>query len=235
MTVTAPPRPPRPSDPVDHGELEALVEALIEEARQRARRRRRRYGASILLVALVAGVRVLRLRSQRRGRDRLRSRTTAGSSGGAASAAVTAGGRWGPSMGRTAVTHTLSRRRRAPRKSSTWAPREASSRAGTADAAGERRPRCSKRADLSDDPRVTSLAVDPRAPATVYAARSSRRWRIDSQELFKSTNGGRSWRALDSRARLVAVSPADPADRLRDHRGPVGEAEPAFQEHERRP
>ena len=32
MTVTAPPRPPRPSDPVTHGEFEALVEALIEEA-----------------------------------------------------------------------------------------------------------------------------------------------------------------------------------------------------------
>ena len=35
MTVTAPPRPPRPSDPVTHGEFEgALVEALIEEARR---------------------------------------------------------------------------------------------------------------------------------------------------------------------------------------------------------
>ena len=38
MTVTA---PPRPSDPVDRQEVEALVEALIEEARQRAQRRRR--------------------------------------------------------------------------------------------------------------------------------------------------------------------------------------------------
>ena len=45
MTVTAPPRPPRPSDPVTHGEFDALVEALIEEARQRAQRRRRRNGA----------------------------------------------------------------------------------------------------------------------------------------------------------------------------------------------
>ena len=50
MSVTAPPRPPRPSDPVTHDEFEALVEALIEEARQRARRRRRRYGAVALLV-----------------------------------------------------------------------------------------------------------------------------------------------------------------------------------------
>ncbi len=53
MTVTAPPRPPRPSDPVNRDELEALVEALIEEARQRARRRRRIYAASVALVALV--------------------------------------------------------------------------------------------------------------------------------------------------------------------------------------
>ena len=53
MTVTAPPRTPRPSHPVECKELEALVEALIEEARQRARRRRRIYAASVALVALV--------------------------------------------------------------------------------------------------------------------------------------------------------------------------------------
>ena len=53
MTVTAPPRPPRPSDPVTHGEFDALVEALIEEARQRGRRRRRRRSAIAILVALV--------------------------------------------------------------------------------------------------------------------------------------------------------------------------------------
>ena len=53
MTRTAPPRPRRPSDPVDREELEALVEALFEEARQRARRRRRIYAASVALVALV--------------------------------------------------------------------------------------------------------------------------------------------------------------------------------------
>jgi Tol biopolymer transport system component len=53
VTVTAPPRPPRSSDPVDREELEALVEALIEEARQRARRRRRIYAASVAVVALV--------------------------------------------------------------------------------------------------------------------------------------------------------------------------------------
>src|ERR1044072_8025283 len=50
MTVTA---PPRPSDPVDRHELEALVEALIEEARQRARRRRRIRMAAVACVVLV--------------------------------------------------------------------------------------------------------------------------------------------------------------------------------------
>ena len=53
MTVTAPPRSPRPSDPVDREEIEALVEALIEEARQRAQRRRRRNAAVMALVTLV--------------------------------------------------------------------------------------------------------------------------------------------------------------------------------------
>ena len=53
MTVTAPPRPPRLSDPVDRQELEALVEALIEEARQRARRRRRIRTAVAACVVLV--------------------------------------------------------------------------------------------------------------------------------------------------------------------------------------
>ena len=50
MTATA---PPRPSNPGDREEIEALVEALIEEARQRTRRRRRRNGAIMTLVALV--------------------------------------------------------------------------------------------------------------------------------------------------------------------------------------
>jgi Tol biopolymer transport system component len=53
VPATAPPRPPRPDDPVTHGEFDALVEALIEEARQRGRRRRRRNAAIATLVALV--------------------------------------------------------------------------------------------------------------------------------------------------------------------------------------
>ena len=51
MVVTTPPRPPRPSDPVERDD----PEALIEEARRRARRRRRLY-ASVAAIALLAGV-----------------------------------------------------------------------------------------------------------------------------------------------------------------------------------
>jgi hypothetical protein len=53
VTTSAPPRPPRPSDPVDRQQVEALVEALFEEARQRARRRRRVRLAIVACVLLV--------------------------------------------------------------------------------------------------------------------------------------------------------------------------------------
>lgn len=56
MTVTAPPRPPRPSDPLDRQEVEALVEALIEEARRRARRRRNIRMAVVACVVLVGAI-----------------------------------------------------------------------------------------------------------------------------------------------------------------------------------
>jgi hypothetical protein len=45
--------PPRPTDPVDRQDVEALVEALFEEARQRARRRRRVRLAIVACVVLV--------------------------------------------------------------------------------------------------------------------------------------------------------------------------------------
>ena len=54
MTLSAPPRPPRLSDPIDREELEALVKALIEEARLRARRRRQKYAALAVVASLVA-------------------------------------------------------------------------------------------------------------------------------------------------------------------------------------
>ena len=56
MSVTAPPRPPRPGDPISREEAEALVEALIEEARQRARRRRQKYAAFAMVATLGAVV-----------------------------------------------------------------------------------------------------------------------------------------------------------------------------------
>ena len=52
MSITAPPRPDRSNEPLDRGEVEPLVEALIEEARQRARRRRAR-NTSLVLALLV--------------------------------------------------------------------------------------------------------------------------------------------------------------------------------------
>jgi TolB protein len=55
VSITAPPRPPRPGDPVERDELEALVEALIEEARRRARRRRLMY-AAVAASVVFAGV-----------------------------------------------------------------------------------------------------------------------------------------------------------------------------------
>jgi hypothetical protein len=64
MTVTAPPRPPRHSDPVERDDFlqpsdpveRDDPEALIEEARQRARRRRRLYVATAAALALVGGL-----------------------------------------------------------------------------------------------------------------------------------------------------------------------------------
>ena len=57
MSVTAPPRPPRPdrsNEPLEREEIDdALVEALIEEARRETRRRRRRYWAVAALVTFV--------------------------------------------------------------------------------------------------------------------------------------------------------------------------------------
>jgi Tol biopolymer transport system component len=58
LTISAPSRPPRPSDPVRRDELDALVRALIEEARRRARRRRRIIAAVVGSAALV-GIAVL--------------------------------------------------------------------------------------------------------------------------------------------------------------------------------
>jgi photosystem II stability/assembly factor-like uncharacterized protein len=212
MSVSAPPRPPRSRDPVDRDELEALIEALIEEARQRARRRRRRYAACILLVALAAGG--VYFGFDHAGGGAIASQPdTAGSSGGVSYAARTAGGRWRPSRGpyggpadAVAVAPSAPEIVYVGTRRGVFKSRNGGRSWTSAGLATRRGPL------LQMDPRITSLAVDPRAPTTVYAARSV--W-IDGgmtlrQELFKSTNGGRSWRALGLEPRLVAIRPARP-------------------------
>jgi TolB protein len=85
MAVTAPSRPPGPSDPVDRDELEALVKALIEEARTRTRRRRRIYAAVVAVVAAlgVAAFTVFERAAQSQGTARVSadSRVPAGRAG----------------------------------------------------------------------------------------------------------------------------------------------------------
>ena len=66
--------------------------------------------------------------------------------------------------------------------------------------------------DGSSPPGVTSLAVDPRTPTTVYAGLNDR-WDGGTtyrHPVFKSTNGGRTWRALGLRGQVVAITPTEP-------------------------
>src|SRR6185437_14432128 len=61
---------------------------------------------------------------------------------------------------------------------------------------------------------VTSLLVDPQAPATVYAGLNPH-WegvRMKYAEpVFKSTDGGRSWGPLPLRGQPIAISLTEPA------------------------
>jgi photosystem II stability/assembly factor-like uncharacterized protein len=66
--------------------------------------------------------------------------------------------------------------------------------------------------DGSSPPGVSSLAVDPRTPTTVYAGLNGR-WEGGTtyrHAVFKSTNGGRTWRALVLRGQVVAITPTGP-------------------------
>jgi photosystem II stability/assembly factor-like uncharacterized protein len=59
---------------------------------------------------------------------------------------------------------------------------------------------------------VGSLAVDPRSPNTVYAGVNSR-WdggMTYYRKVWKTTNGGRTWRALGLKGDPVAISPTGP-------------------------
>jgi len=56
VSVSAPPRPAGPSDPVGRAELDAPVEARIEEGRRRTRRRKQAYAALAALLACAGAV-----------------------------------------------------------------------------------------------------------------------------------------------------------------------------------
>lgn len=188
---------------VDPDELQALVEALIEEARQRARRRRRRRGACIVLAVLAGGGLYLGL--GRGGGDSTGASSARAGSNGAATAARTPG-RWGPPGGPDggpayAVAVAPS------------APRDVYLGTGR----GVFRSRNGGRSWTSAGPSptstswflgATSLVVDPRSPTTVYAGRN---WRWAGgmsygQAVVKSTNGGRTWRALALHGQPIAIS-----------------------------
>ncbi len=199
MAFTAPPRPPDSSppgsiEPIDRGELEALIEALIEEARQRARRRRRRYGAIVLLIAAVGSCGVPRRRRARRGRggNSRHSPRPGGAKPGRGHAvgvaARSAPGRHHLRVGdrvRPAHTeHGLHRghERQARRLSGGGGPCRggACTRRATPGSTGAR----SGSSPIST--RVDALAADPRRPGTLYAG--------TGVAVYKTVNGGRSWR-----------------------------------------
>lgn len=197
IAVTAPPRPPDSSpagsiDPIDRGELEALIEALIEEARRRARRRRRRYGAVVLLVAAAGVAAVIGVGGH-----------GAGGTGTAATARVP--------EGQSPVAGTRSTLPLAPLPANivftsaiAFDPRTPNTvyigaMSGKRSFLGEWgwfRGRVYKTSDagrhwrsVGSSPistRVDALAVDPQRPGTLYAG--------TGVAVYKTLNGGRSWR-----------------------------------------
>ena len=71
--------------------------------------------------------------------------------------------------------------------------------------------------DGSSVPGVTSLLVDPRRPGTVYAGLNGQwdggKWNGGTtyrRSLYKTTDGGKTWSALDLIGHPVAISPAGP-------------------------
>jgi photosystem II stability/assembly factor-like uncharacterized protein len=209
VPVTVPPRSTDGQHDSDLARRVADLEALIEEARQRARRRRRLYGAFFLLVALAAGG--VRFGFHDGGGGLGSPAAQAGSAGGVAASAGSTVGRWaephGP-YGGSAFSIAAAPSAPATVYLGTRGGVFASSNGGASwhnaglPAAGSLG---------SIDPRVVSIAVDPHAPATVFAARTM--WENGGlrQELFKTTNGGQSWRTLNIAAQRVMVSPTEPA------------------------
>ncbi len=222
MSVTAPPRPPRSNgpgndrdQPIDREELEAIVEALIEEARQRQRRRRRRNGASILLAVLAGGGLYFALEHVGGGTG---AAPTAMASAGDAAAAARRSERWGlphgpeggpgttvavaPSAPETVYLGTGRGVFRSRNGGRSWSSAGLVPHAST---------------DGSSVPGVTSLVVDTRTPSTVYAGLNSQwdggKWNGGTtyrRALYKTADGGKSWRALDLIGQPVAISPTGP-------------------------
>jgi photosystem II stability/assembly factor-like uncharacterized protein len=215
VSITSPPRPPRPPRPVDLDELEALVEALIEEARQRARRRRRRRGGVVLLVVLAgAGVYF----GLGRGGGGTAPLAAPGPNGAAAGGARTANRVWEPTHGPGGgPAYVVAVAPSAP--NDVYAGTEGgvfrSTNGGRSWArAGLALPRSPFAGDGGTG--VTALVVDPRSPKTVYAAvkgaypggvGGGTAWR---DTLYKTTDGGRNWRALGVHGQPVAISPTAP-------------------------
>lgn len=217
MSVTSPPRSPRPSGLVDRDELEALVEALIEEARRRARRRRWRNGAGALLAVLAGGGLYFGLDHG--------GRATSGSAppaetpaGGATATARSGGGRWdlphGPEGG---LANTVAVAPSAPKTVYVGTGRGVfrSTNGGRSwTSAGLVPPASTYRSSV---PGVTSLSVDPRTPSTVYAGLNSQwdggKWNGGTtfrHAVYKTADGGKTWRALHLIGQPVAISPTGP-------------------------
>ena len=212
MNATAPPRPRRPSGVVDHDELEALVKALIEEARRRARRRRWRNGAGALLAALAGGGLYFGL-DHGGGATSGAAPAAVPPAGVAAGTARSAGGRWGlPHGPEGGLSNTVAVAPSAPETVYVGTRRgvfRSTNGARSWTSAGLVPP-----ASIGGPavPGVTALSVDPRTPSTVYAGLNDQ-WDggpTYRRAVYKTTNGGKTWRALDVIGQPVAISPTGP-------------------------
>jgi photosystem II stability/assembly factor-like uncharacterized protein len=184
VSVTAPPRPPRPDDQRDVEKLIQELELLIEEARARARRRRRMY-AACTLAAIAAGAAAY-LGSN--GGGALGIGRSAAEASPVRVATQSGSGTWGPSHGPEGGN--VSAFAVDPRHGSTVFAATEDSLFKSTDGG-----RLWRRSGLTA-PRIFTLAVDPRSSRTIYAGTGG--------GVFKSVNGGATWRP--SSAGLLAAT-----------------------------
>jgi photosystem II stability/assembly factor-like uncharacterized protein len=226
VSITAPPRPPRPEGLIDPDELEALVEALIEEARRRTRRRRRRNGGYALLTLLVGvgfyfGV-------GRGGGGPNGASVAAASSANGSSGSRNRVGVWEPSNGPyggpayvVAVAPSVPDVVYAGTERGVFRSVDGGRRWASAGLTG---PAVSRLAYPPSLPGVTSLVVDPRSPRTVYAGRNGT-WQGGAtyqRPIFRSSDGGRTWHTLAVKGQPVAISPTSPETVYAATGGPRG-------------